>query len=80
MVVMEDIPLPEFDRSHRIHQQRALVFDNDSCKYYTILGTNFLTPCGIHLNYETGTMERFDSTLAMRPSRGLTSLEFDTME
>ena len=50
-----------------------------SCKYYTILGTNFLTPCGIHLNYETGTMERFDSTLAMWPSCGLTSLEFDTM-
>ena len=29
MVVMEDIPLPEFDRSHRIHQQRALVFEYD---------------------------------------------------
>ena len=57
MVVLRDLRLPEFDKNRRIDAQRALIFDNDDCKYDIILGTNFLSKTGIKLNYETGNME-----------------------
>ena len=80
MVTLRDLRLPEFDKNKRIGQQRALIFDSNSCKYDMILGTNFLSKAGIKLNYDSGNMEWYDSTLPMRPSCGLTSSDFDAME
>ena len=45
-----------------------------------ILGTNFLSKTGIKLDYDQGEMLWYDSTLPMRPRKGLTSKDFDHME
>eukprot|EP00956_Cyclotella_meneghiniana_P036465 scaffold126104_cov52-Cyclotella_meneghiniana.AAC.3 len=50
VVTMRDIRLPEFDKNRRINQHTCLVFDNDSCNYDIILGTNFLAKTGIKLD------------------------------
>jgi hypothetical protein len=52
VVTLRDIRLPEFDKNRRILQQKALVFNNDTCQYDVILGTNFLSKTGIKLNYD----------------------------
>jgi hypothetical protein len=80
VVTLRDIRLPEFDKNRRIAQQKALVFDNDNCRYDMILGTNFLSKTGIKLDYDRGEMLWYDSTLPMRPRKGLTSEDFDHME
>ena len=79
IVTLRDLRLPEFDKNRRVGQQRALVFDSPTCKYDIILGTNFLAKTGIKLDYSTGNMEWYDSTLAMRPAIGMTANEFDAM-
>jgi hypothetical protein len=76
---MRDVRLPEFDENRRITQQTCLVFNNDSCNYDIILGTNFLTKVGIKLNYEQNQMEWFDTVLPLRPTGGLDAQEFDAM-
>ena len=80
VVTLRDIRLPEFDKNRRIEQQKALVFDNDNCRYDMILGTNFLSKTGIKLDYDRGEMVWYDCTLPMRPRKGLTSADFDQME
>ena len=80
VITLHDIRLPEFDKNRRIAQQKALVFDNDNCRYDMILGTNFLSKTGIKLNYDRGKMLWYDSTLPMRPRNGLMSEDFDHME
>jgi hypothetical protein len=80
VITLHDIRLPEFDKNRQIAQQKALVFDNDNCRYDMILGTNFLSKTGIKLNYDRGEMLWYDSTLPMRPRKGLTSEDFDHME
>ena len=79
VVTMRDIRLPEFDKNRRINQHTCLVFDNDSCNYDIILGTNFLAKTGIKLDYEDQQMKWFDTTLPLRPTGGLTSEDFDAM-
>ncbi len=80
VITLGDIRLPEFDKNRQIAQQKALVFDNDNCRYDMILGTNFLSKTGIKLDYDQGEMLWYDSTLPMRPRKGLTSEDFDHME
>ena len=80
MVTLRDVRLPEFDKNRRISQQRALIFDNDNCKYDIIMGTDFLSKTGVKLDYSTGEMSWFDDVIPMRPSHGLTSSDFDAME
>ena len=79
-VTLQDIRLPEFDKSRKIAQQKALVFDNPNVTYDVIFGTNFLSKAGIKLNYEKGQMEWFGCIIPMRPSKGLTTEEFHAME
>jgi hypothetical protein len=38
MVVLPNLRLPELDKKHNIDQQKALIFDADSCQYDVILG------------------------------------------
>ena len=80
VITMRDVRLPEFDKNRRVGQQKALIFDNDNCKYNIIFGTNFLSKTGIKLDYETGQMKWFDNVLPMRPLHGLRSSNFNAME
>jgi hypothetical protein len=54
---MCNLRLPEFDKKRNVDQQKALVFQSETCKYDVILGVDFLTKTGIDGKYSTGTME-----------------------
>jgi hypothetical protein len=41
MVVMRNLRLPELDKSNNVEQQKALIFQSDTCKYDVILGADF---------------------------------------
>jgi hypothetical protein len=62
---MRNLRLPEFDKNRNIGQQKALVFQSETCKYDVILGADFLTKTGIDVKYSTETMEWFDSVLQL---------------
>jgi hypothetical protein len=80
VVTMRDIRLPEFDKKRRIDQHKCLVHGNGDCKYDIILGSKFLAKTGIKLNYADETLERFDTTLPLRPTGvGLKAGDFDAM-
>jgi hypothetical protein len=40
-VVMRNLRLPELDKNRNVEQQKALVFESDTCKYDVILGADF---------------------------------------
>jgi hypothetical protein len=42
MVVLGNLRLPELDKNRNMDQQKALIFDADSCRYDVILGADFL--------------------------------------
>ncbi len=43
MVVLCNLRLPELDKNPNVDQQKALIFDADSCRYDVILGADFLS-------------------------------------
>jgi hypothetical protein len=47
MVVLRNLRLPELDNSCNVDQQKALIFDSESCRYDVILGADFLSKTGI---------------------------------
>jgi hypothetical protein len=47
MVVMCNLRLPEFDKNGNIEQQKALIFESNTCRYDVILGADFLNKTGI---------------------------------
>jgi hypothetical protein len=55
MVVLCNL-LSELDKNHNVDQQKALIFDADSCRYDVILGADILSKMGINAKYSTGTM------------------------
>jgi hypothetical protein len=57
LVVLRNLRLPELDKNHNIDQQKALIFDADTCKYDVILGADFLSKPGIDVKYSTGNIE-----------------------
>jgi hypothetical protein len=57
--IMHNLRLPEFNKNRNVDQQKALVFQPETCKYDVILGADFLTKTGIDVKYSTGTMEWF---------------------
>jgi hypothetical protein len=63
MVVMRNLKLPEFDKNRNVEQQKALIFELETCKYDVILGADFLTKTGIDVRYSTGTMQWFENEL-----------------
>jgi hypothetical protein len=46
-VVMHNLRLPEHDKNRNVEQQKALIFQSDTCKYDVILSADFLTKTGI---------------------------------
>ena len=61
MVVLWNRRWPELDSAHNIDQQKALVFESNTCQIDIILGTDFLSITGIDVKYSTHTVEWFDS-------------------
>jgi hypothetical protein len=57
MVVLHNLRLPELDKSCNVDQQKALIFDADSCRYDVILGADFLSKIGLDVKCSTGTIE-----------------------
>jgi hypothetical protein len=53
MVVMRNLRLPELDKNRNIDQQKALIFESETCKYDVILGADFLNKTGIDVKYST---------------------------
>ena len=78
MVILRDLRLSELDKSRRIDQQKALVFDHE-CKYDVILGMDFLKKAGIDLKYSTGTIQWFENELPMRDPSLIDNDEFLAM-
>jgi hypothetical protein len=60
VVIMRNLRLPEFNKNRNVDQQKALVFQSETCNYNVILGADFLTKTGIDVKYSTGTMEWFE--------------------
>ncbi len=79
MVVLRNLRLPELDKNRNIDQQKALIFDADTCKYDVILGADFLSKTGIDVKYSTETIEWFDNELPLRDTRTLQSKDFLAM-
>jgi hypothetical protein len=79
MVVLRNLRLPELDKNCNVDQQKALIFDADSCRYDVILGADFLSKTGIDVKYSTGAIEWFDNKLTMRDTRYLQSKDFLAM-
>jgi hypothetical protein len=71
MVVLRHLRLPELDKNCNIDQQKALIFDAESCNYDVILGADFLCKTEIDVKYSTGTKEWFDNELPLRDTRTL---------
>ncbi len=57
MVVMQNLRLHELDKNRNVEQQKALIFESDTCKYDVILGAHFLAETGADVKYSTGTIE-----------------------
>jgi hypothetical protein len=62
---MRNLRLPEFDKNRNVDQQKALVFQSETCKYNVILGADLLTKIGTDAKYSTRTMEWFNNELPL---------------
>ncbi len=65
MVVMRNLRLPELDKNRNVEQQKALIFESETCKYDVTLGADFLTKTGIDVKYSTGTIQWFKNELPL---------------
>ncbi len=76
---MHNLRLSEFDKNRYVDQQKALVFQSETCKYNVILGADFLTKIGTATKYSTGIMEWFDNELPMCNPHLLQNNKFEAM-
>ena len=79
VVIISNLRLPEFDKNRNIDQQKALVFQSETCKYDVTFGADFLTIPSIDVKYSTGTMAWFDNELQLRNSHLLETKDFQAM-
>ncbi len=79
MVVSCNLRLPELDKNRNVDQQKALIFDADSCRCDVMLGANFLSKTGIDVKYSIGTIKWFDNELPLRDTRYLQCKDFLAM-
>ncbi len=79
IVVMRNLRLPELDKNINVEQQKALVFESDTCRYDVILGADFLTKHGIDVEYSTGTIDWLKNELALCDPRNLKDKDFEAM-
>ena len=79
MVVMRNLRLPELDKNRNVEQQKALIFESETCKYDVILGADFLTKTGIDVKYSTGTIQWFENELPLRDPHTLKDNDYLAM-
>jgi hypothetical protein len=79
MVVMRNLRLPELDKNRNVEQQKALIFESETCKYDVILGADFLTKTGIDVKYSTGTIQWFENELPLRDPHTLKDKDYVAM-
>jgi hypothetical protein len=75
-VVMRNLRLPELDKNRNFEQQKALIFESDTCKYDVILGADFLTEIGIDVKYSIGTIDWFKNELPLCNPHDLKDKDF----
>jgi hypothetical protein len=75
-VRMRNLRLPELDKNRNVEQQKALIFESDTCKYDVILGADFLTVIGIDVKYSIGTIECFKNELPLCNPHDLKDKDF----
>ena len=51
VVTMRDVRLLEFNKNRSIEEHKALVFDQENCRYDVILGADFLNKAGMVIDY-----------------------------
>ena len=64
-VMLKNVLLPEFHRTHRLDTLQAKIFDQ-TCRYDMILGHDLMNDLGIVLNFESKSMEWDKAIVAMR--------------
>ena len=74
-VILKDLFLPAFDRSKRIFQCEARVFDAP-CRYDIIVGRDFLSSIGLKMDFESHTMEWDGTKVDMVNGRALNETEY----
>jgi hypothetical protein len=79
VVIMHNLRLPEFNKNRNVDQQKALVFQSETCKYNIILGADFLTKTGTDIKYSTGTMEWLNNKLPLHNPHLLQDTDFEAM-
>ena len=73
---MHNIRLPELDKNRNVEQQKALIFESETCKYDVILGADFLSKSGIDVKYSTGTIQWFENEIPLRDPHLLTDKDY----
>jgi hypothetical protein len=79
MVVMHNLRLPELDKNRNIEQQKALIFESDTCIYDVILSADFLTETGIDVKYSIGSIDWFKNDLPLCNPHDLKDKGFKTI-
>ncbi len=79
MVVMCNLRLPELDKNKNVDQQKALIFESDTCRYDVIQGADFLTRPRIDVKYSTGTIKWFENELPLCDPHDLKDKDFKAM-
>ncbi len=71
--------MPELDKNRNFKQQKALIFESDTCRYDVILGADVLTKTGIDVEYSTVTIEWFKNELPLCDLHDLKDRDFKAM-
>jgi hypothetical protein len=79
MVVMRNLRLPELDKNRNVEQQKALIFEPDTCRYDVILGADFMTKTGIDVKHSAGTIEWFENELPLSDPHDKKDSDFKAM-
>jgi hypothetical protein len=62
---MCNLRLPELDKNRNVEQEKALIFESDTCRYDVILGDDFLTVSGIDVKYCISSIEWLKNDLPL---------------
>ena len=79
VVTMRDVRLLEFNKNRSIEEQKALVFDQENCRYDVILGADFLNKAGMVIDYLEKNFKWFGDVIPLRVPSELSSVDFVMM-
>ena len=79
IVTMRDVRLLEFNKNRSIEEHKALVFDQENCRYDVILGANFLNKAGMVIDYLEKNFKWFGDIVPLRVPSELLSVDYVMM-